>query len=110
MKQIKIDRSDWGNVPVDPDPDFNFERNQKIIDESLKKARLYKDESLKNWRRGVQERVHATVRYIDALQSDKTRSAENYFGKKYLAHLRGKEIKQRIMNATKKTQSEEKGL
>ena len=110
MKTVKIDKSDWGYVNVDPDPDFDPEHNRRVVDEALKKARLYRDNSLKAFREKTKERVVATAKYIDALQGDKVKSAESYFGKKYLTHLRGREIRDRIMNAKKEVQGKTESI
>lgn len=43
------------------------------------------------------ERADAVVTYLKAVAKGKEAKVDRYFGKKYLAHLRGEEIRQELM-------------
>lgn len=94
MKKLdKVDKADWGHVPVDPDPGFSAEHNQKVIDDTIRKADAMRKRKQKEFDEQARERTSALAQYLKDLDSGKTSSnAEKYFGRHHLAKLRGREI------------------
>ena len=84
-------------VGINPDSDFDPERNKRIIEETIKwtdrVTRQKDNEALEK----VKERTNAVKTYVHGL-SEGTRSTdrEKFFGKKYLSYLRGQEITEKI--------------
>lgn len=106
----KIDKADWGYVPLDPEPGFDAEHNRRVIDDVMRKNRLNLKRKKREQDRGVGERSHAVASYVKSIVKDKSNtSPEDYFGKRYLAKLRGKEIIEIMKNAKKKQESQKEG-
>ena len=97
----KIARDDWKFVPTDPDPDFDPVRNQKVIDDVIKKNDLNFKKKERERKRLLGERTSAIASYVKHAQKDATISPEDYFGKKYLSQLRGQKIIEMLKHAKK---------
>jgi len=102
---MKINQIDWGKVPVDPDPNFSAERNQRIIKETIEENERLRKRRQREFGSKVKEKSNAIARYMKDLVNSKTSSnVEKYFGKKELARLRGEEIRNiiraKLSNAT----------
>ena len=96
-RQDLIAPQDLKYVKVDPDSAFDPEHNKTVIEKTIKdneklvKART--SESLEK----VAERNNALAIYLRSLnQGGKATNREKFFGKKYTAYLRGKEIMENI--------------
>ena len=102
-----LDRKYWGPV----DPDFSVARNRKIIEDSIKKYDKERDRKMKVFTDKLGERVEAVSTYLTGTGGvSKSRTVERYFGKTYLAHLRGEDlrnqlIKQRLMTIKTPTEA-----
>lgn len=102
-KQDKIDEADWGHVPVDPDPGFDADRNRSVIDEVIAESESNRRKKQRQFDEQLGERAQATAQYLKSLQKGgKSSNVEQYFGKKYLAHLVGREKIKQLKNAQKK--------
>jgi len=103
-RQMKIgdinpmDRRFW---PKDPEPGFSPERNKKVIADSIKKYEKMRAKKLKEFDRGLAERADAVASFLTrhgrfSMTPSKgplfANTLERYFGKRYLAKLRGQEI------------------
>lgn len=78
-----------------PDPDFNARHNEEVIERSIQRAIKFREQQAKLQQEGLAERVDALSTYVKARASGKThKTAEEYFGKKTLAHLQGKKVMQ----------------
>jgi hypothetical protein len=96
----KIDKSDWKYVPVDADPDFSAEHNQRVIDRTIRKSETHRRKNQKEFDEKTRERASALAQYLKDLDTGKTSStAKEYFGKKYLAQLRGEEVINKLKKA-----------
>ena len=92
-----ISPQDLKYVKVDPDPNFDPEHNKAVIEKTIRdNEKLVKnrtEESLE----GAKERHNALAIYLRSLnQGGKATNYEKFFGKKYLAYLRGKEVMDKI--------------
>lgn len=89
----KLSKEDWKLVGVDPDPDFDPERNKRIIAETIKKNELLRARKKREGDEKVKERSSAVAQYLDDLNKGRTESsATDYFGRHEIARLRGEEI------------------
>lgn len=92
-----ISPQDLKYVQVDPDPNFDPEHNKRVIEKTIKdNEKLVKSRNNASLE-GVRERNNAVAIYLRSLnQGGKATDHEKFFGKKYLAYLRGKEVMDQI--------------
>lgn len=83
-----ISKKDWKFMKPDPDEGFSPERNKRIIEETIKKYEKIRAQKMKAWREGVAERSDALAQYFTSPKFTST-SFGRYFGKKWMAYLRG---------------------
>src|SRR3990167_4632412 len=96
-KPDKVDKVDWPFVPVDPEPGFDADHNRRVIQESVEATDKLLRQKEHEHADAYRERSAATAQYLKSLQmGGKTRDIEKYFGRRYLAYLRGKEVMARI--------------
>jgi hypothetical protein len=89
----KIDQIDWGLVPVDPEPNFDAERNRRIIQETIDINENQRKRREREFGSKLKARSEAVAQYVGDLADGKTSSSvEKYFGQRELARLRGEEI------------------
>jgi len=100
--KTKLSQKDKKFYLHDPEPGFSPERNKAIVDKTIKKyeamralkRRLFNDQLL--------ERTDAIASYLTSNEgAHRERSPERYFGKRYLAYLRGEEIVDEIRERVK---------
>lgn len=84
-------------VKVDPDPNFDPDHNKEVIEKTIKDNEKLRRSRLRDSEDKVKERSNALAIYLRSLsQGGKSTSLEKFFGKKYLAYLRGKEVMENI--------------
>lgn len=76
------------------DPGFSPDRNKAVIAESIRKSKEVRRKILVKELDEIRERTDAVATYLKSRMAEGSSSVEKYFGKRYLAHLRG----QKIMN------------
>ena len=92
-----IQPQDLKYVSVNPDPDFSPEHNQAVIEKTIKDNEKLVKARNKGFDEKAKERTNAVAIYLRSLnQGGKATNHEKFFGKKYLAYLRGKEIMEKI--------------
>ena len=103
MKKLpKLDKADWGYAPLDPDPDFDPVKNQKVIDDVIRKNEQNFKRKEKERKKALSERTSAIASFVKHAQNkDSKITPDDYFGRKYLAELRGKQIIDILKNAKK---------
>ena len=102
IKSDKVAREDWGYVPLNPDPDFDPVKNQKIIDNVIRKNQLNFKRKERERKKLLSERTSAIASFVKyAERKDAKISPQDYFGRKYLAQLRGQKIIDILKNAKK---------
>ena len=79
----------------DGDEGFSPERNKAVIANSIKKYNAYKIKQEKTYFNALDERIHAVACFLRSkfVDSANPNVIERYFGKQYLAYLRGQKIK-----------------
>ena len=92
-----IQPQDLKFVSVDPDPSFDPIHNMAVIEKTIKDNEKLVRARNKQAEEGAKERINATAIYLRSInQGGKATDREKFFGKKYLAYLRGKEIMENI--------------
>jgi len=80
-------------VPVDGDPDFDLEHNKRVVAETIRKSERAYRERQREFNEGIKERADLAGQYLKSLnKGGSTSDVTKYFGKRYLAYLRGKEV------------------
>ncbi len=93
----KIAPEDYRFVPLNPDPGFSVEHNQRVIAETIRKTKLMAKRKKREWENAARERTNAVAQYVKAIDTGTTdKSVLEYFGKQELLRLRGEEIKQSL--------------
>ena len=88
----KVARQDWKFVSVDPDPNFNPQHNRRVIDEVIKESEILARKRKREFAEGIGERASALATFISSVNlGGRSESAEKYFGKEFLDHLKGKD-------------------
>lgn len=78
---MDISKQDWGFVPTDPEPGFSPDHNKKVIEETIRKAKLMKERAKREFREGLGERAQAVSSYIQAVKDGKTNATfQEYVG------------------------------
>lgn len=83
-----------------PDTDFSVARNEAVIANSIKRAEELRAKKIKEKHLGLQERASALASYIKYLDKGGSKTAEDYFGRKIMAELRGKQVMQMLKGRT----------
>ncbi len=93
---MNISKSDWKYVPVDAEPGFSPEKNKAVVERTIKKYEAMRKAKMKQWVSGVQERTDALATFFKSRAFRLGTPAEKYFGKKWMAYLRGEKIKDEV--------------
>lgn len=94
-KKTEISRKDWKYMEQNPygDPDFSEEHNRKVIAEVDEWNDMMDRQRERDHKEKLSERTEAMAQYLKNVSDGKgVTSVEGYFGKRYLAYLRGEEI------------------
>lgn len=78
-------------------PGFSPERNKWAVDEVIRKTDQMKAIRTKLYREKIRERADAVATFIRSKWVNSPNSVDKYFGKKWLAHLAGMKIRDRLM-------------
>lgn len=94
MKNLgKVEKSDYKFVPLDPDPGFDPVHNQRVIDETIKKADELWKKKKKDFNEGLRERSQAVATYLESVkQGGRDSDITRYFGKTELYYLKGQKM------------------
>lgn len=98
FKRMKVDKTDWKYVNVDPDPDFDEDHNRQVIDNVIKQNERQRRILERERKEKLGERTSAMASYIKNTKDNTT--PEQYFGKRYIAKLRGEEIVNKLKYAS----------
>ena len=95
MSDSTILREDWKYMEQMPygDPDFDPEHNRRVIEEVNRENDEMEKKRDREFSEQTKERTTAAAQYLRNVAQGKSVTAiDKYFGKRYLAYLRGKEI------------------
>ena len=107
----KVNRADWSYVPVDPEPNFDPEHNRRVIDQVIQSNEANRKRKKREFDAKMGERTSAVAGYVKHLADTKgNTTVEQYFGSKYLAHLRGEQIIRKLKDAKEQAQRKAQGL
>ena len=73
-----------------PDPDFDINRHNKIVANTIKKAEARRQSVRKAQNEGLKDRANALASYIKYLDRGGRKKVEDYFGKRELGRLQAK--------------------
>lgn len=89
----KEEKEDYRKFFVEKgEPGFSPERNKAIVEKTIKKMDMMRLKKRKEFAEGVRERADAVDTYLRSRIAQGSTPIEKYFGKKWLAHLRGQKI------------------
>lgn len=94
-KKDNIARSDWKYMEQNPygDADFDPEHNKRIIAEVDAWNDQMEERKEREFKEKIQERTNAVAQYLQNITKGQgINNIQKYFGKRYLAYLRGEEI------------------
>ncbi len=85
-------------VVATPDAGFDPRKNKMVIDECIREYEAMRKKKLQQSQEGIGERSDAVATYIKSnLASSKDTPVQRYFGRRWLAYLRGDQIKDELM-------------
>ena len=91
-KTMKVSKTDWNKVPVDPDKGFSADHNNEVIadvidhtDRLVKRRKDRHSDELK-------DRSWAVAKYLKNLEMGGESDMTKYFGKREMARLQGEKI------------------
>src|SRR3990167_7319051 len=89
----KIHLKDLVYANVDPDPDFDPEHNKRTIINTIKKKELFERNRKRKLDNELGERFVAISQFLKSQEKGGSSSSiEKYFGKSYLAYLKGQNL------------------
>jgi len=74
---------------------FNPDYNKFVIENTIKKTNALRIKKMKQFRDAIGERVDAALDYCYSMKN-RSMPVEKYFGKKWMAYLRGEEIADKL--------------
>jgi glutathione synthase/RimK-type ligase-like ATP-grasp enzyme len=80
----------------DGEEGFSPEHNKFIIEKTIKKHKLMMQRRKKAYEESVRERADAVATYLKSSAAQKDTPVEKYFGKKWMAYLRGEKIVEQL--------------
>lgn len=87
---MKIAKSDYKFVPLDPEVGFSEEHNKKVIEEVIKESEAYARKKRRMHAEAVDERAQAIAQYLkDVDMGGKETDVKKYFGEDHLNYLKG---------------------
>ena len=88
------DRKFWGP----PELGFSPRRNKSVVEGTIKKYELMRKRKMADFVDKLRERTDAAASFLKSrLVSSNPKAVDRYFGKTYLAHLRGEDIKTQLI-------------
>lgn len=81
-----------------PDPNFSPERNKAVVEKTIKAYDAMRLKKIKENRQALGERADAIATYFKVLRQGKHPHLKKFFSKKYLAYLRGDDIREELMS------------
>ena len=98
-KKDGISRTDWKYMEQNPygDADFDPEHNKRVIDEVNAWNDKHERDIDREFKERTSERTSAVAEYLhNVTQGGGVTDVGTYFGKRYLAYLRGEEIVRKL--------------
>ena len=104
----KIHRLDWQYLKQKPegDPNFSPEHNKRVIENTIKKTDRMRRQKQREFEEKLRERTWASGKYIKHIEKGGESDPVKFFGKDYTMYLKGKEIMDRLAEASDATKPE----
>lgn len=94
----QFDPLDKKFLPKTQEPGFSVAKNRWIINNTIKKYEKNRQKKMAEFTDKLKERTDAAATYLGGMMgAARSRSVESYFGKTYLAHLRGQDIQNMLV-------------
>jgi len=106
---MDVAKSDWKFVKVKPDPNFDPDKNKRVVDEVIRETEALSRKKNREFDANVKERSEALAKYFEYGQMKDGGSLAQYFGKKYYDHLRGQKTREETMSKDGLTVVDSKG-
>ena len=89
-----ISPADYGYMEENPygDPNFDPEKNKKIIADSIKRYERNRRSKKREYQESIRYRSAAIATYLESVKQGKGGDIKKYFGNEELARLRGQEV------------------
>ena len=86
--------SDYSFMQENPygDPNFDADRNKKVIADSIKHYEANRRRKSREHREDIRYRSEAVAKYFESVKQGKGGDIKKYFGKEELLRLRGQEV------------------
>ena len=93
-----ISPQDWEFMEVNPygDAGFNPEHNKRVIKDTIKKQDAKYRKQKRDFSEKTRERTQAAGMFLQNLTQGEGLNAQEYFGRRELARLRGEEVLERL--------------
>ncbi len=97
MEEIDYQKLDYQKFFVpEGEPGFSSEHNKWVIEHSIRKYEAKKRSQAKKYNEQLGERIDAAMTWLKSRMSTGTTPIEKYFGRRWLAYLRGQKIMEKI--------------
>lgn len=95
MKKLtKEEKEDYKKYFIERgDPGFSPARNKATLERTIAKMDKLRAQKRKEYEEGVRERADAVATYLRSRIAQGSTPVEKYFGKRWMAYLRGQRIK-----------------
>lgn len=80
----------------DGEEGFSPEHNKFVIENTIKKYKAKRKRQQKDYVESVRERSDAVATYLKSSAAETDKPVESYFGKKWMAYLRGEKILEKL--------------
>ena len=81
---------------IPPDPGFDPEKNRRVMEGVLKRTEAMHRNKRREFNVATQERGEAISHYLDHLKKRGSPGVEKFFGRRYLAYLKGREFRDEL--------------
>ena len=99
---MKVDPEDWKYVNADPDPDFDADHNQRVVDDVIENTDRMIREKKSSHKKELEDRSWALSKYLKSLDTGgKESDMGKYFGRRELARLQGEKAMEKIKKDVK---------
>lgn len=85
-----------------PEEGFSPKRNREVVEKSIQKAILMQENRKKDYIEQIRERTDAVATYLKSVAQGNEKDVDKYFGRRWLAYLRGQKIIEEVRGRMKR--------
>lgn len=102
MKKTTVLKKDYEKFYVlDPEANFSPDHNKRVIENSIKRYELKRQQEMDTFRQGIGERSDMVATYLKSNAAQSNKPIDKYLGKTIMAQLRGEQIIDRLKMLSK---------